>query len=121
MINTRIFRVEKTGKPAVTFQKEEDRTLSNGQSVNYSHLEVGLPNKNFSNSWEVVHFEISLLKKDGTVVMPATFISGKYPGKEIMDRLIQTGKGGKILFEQVVIKYKDGPYVKYGSLTATID
>ena len=119
VINTREFRVEKVGKPLVSFLKEEDRTLSNGQTLNYSHLEVSLPNKKFSSSWEVVHFEISLVKKDGSVAMPSTFVSGKYPGKEIMDKVQQLGKGGKMVFEQVVIKYKDGPYEKYGSLTVT--
>jgi hypothetical protein len=117
VISTREFRVEKVGKPGVSFQREEDRTLSNGQTVNYSHLELTVPNRRYSSSWEVVHFEISIFKKDGSVAMPATFVSGKYPGKEIMDKIRQIGKGGKILFEQVVIKYKDGPYEKYGSLT----
>jgi hypothetical protein len=121
VISTREFRVEKVGKPAVSFQKEEDRTLSNGQTVNYSHLELTVPNRRYSSSWEVVHFEISVFKKDGTIAVPATFVSGKYPGKELIDKIAQTGKGGKMVFEHVVIKYKDGPYEKYGTLTTNIE
>jgi hypothetical protein len=120
IISTREFIVEKLGKPAVSFEKEEDRTLSNGQTVNYSHLELKVPNRRYSSSWEVVHFEITVFRKDGTVAIPANFISGKYPGKEMMDRIKEVGKGGRIVFDQVVIKYKDGPYEKYGALTMDI-
>ena len=62
-----------------------------------------------------------VFNKDGSVALPATFISGKYPGKDVIDKIQQMGKGGRIVFDQVVIKYKDGPYEKYGAINVNLD
>ena len=117
VIFSREFFVQKSGKPTVSLNSEEDVSLSNGQVANHTHLKVTVPNNNYRGSWEVAHFEITLKKSDGSTAMPATFISGKFLGKEITDQIKLLGKGGRIIFDQVILKYKDGPFQKYGSFS----
>ena len=120
VIFSKEFIVQKSGKPVVSLVREEDVILSNGEPANHSYLKITVPNGNYRGSWEVAHFEMTLVKSDGSILMPATFISGRYPGKIITDQIKLLGKGGKIVIEQVVLKYKDGPYQKYGSFTVQI-
>jgi hypothetical protein len=108
-----VFQVQDAGEPSVQLKEEYDQTYSNGQTLNRTHLEVVMSNPNYSGNWEVAHFEISLQDPAGNIVLPPTFVSGKYLGKTIYDKVEALTSGGKILFSQVILTYTDGGYHKY--------
>jgi len=118
-IYTRLFRVEEAGHPSVQLMEEPDKIFSNGDTVNQTRLEVFLSNPNYKGDWEVAHFEISLRDSSGTTVLPTTFVSGKYLGKPIYDKIIALSAGSKILFTQVILSYPYGGYRKYDDFTLT--
>jgi hypothetical protein len=113
------FTVEKAGIPSVSFVKEREVRYPDGQLMNDTRLAVKLPNPNYKGPYEVAHFEISVFKDDGSVFIPATFISGNKPGKTMIDQ-VKLLKSGKINFDQIVLHYDDGPYQKYNSFSQDI-
>lgn len=108
-----VFRAQNAGEPSVQLKEEYDQTFSNGQTVNRTSLEVVMSNSNYGGNWEVAHFEISLQDPTGNIVLPPTFVSGKYLGKTIYDRVEALPSGGKILFSQVILTYAGAGYHKY--------
>jgi hypothetical protein len=112
-ICTRVFHVEDAGEPTVQLQEKYDQTLSNGQVINQTSLEVSFVNPNYTGIWQVAHFEISLRDPAGNRVLSPSFVSGKYLGKVIYDKINELQRGGTILFSQVILTYPDGGYHQY--------
>jgi hypothetical protein len=111
------FQVEFVGEPSVYFVQKPDTIYpSNKQVANLSRLEVSVPNKNYVNTFQVEHFEMSVTGKDGNVVMPSTFVSGNYPGETIMQKIQSLEKGAVIRFDQIVIRCAGCPFQKTGPL-----
>ena len=115
-----IFTIETAGEPSVELKEENDESFSNGQVLNRSRLEVTLPNSNYNGNYEVAHFEISLSDSLGNSILPLTFVSEKYLGKDINDKILSLSKGGKILFTHVILTYKDGGYKEYKDFSLLI-
>jgi hypothetical protein len=112
-IGSKVFRVQIAGEPSVVLDEEYDDSVSNGQILNQSRLEVKLPNPNYSGDYQVAHFEISLKDPAGNAVLPLTFVSGKYLGKAIYDKITSLPSGSKINFTHVILTYSDGGYMQY--------
>ena len=108
-----VFQVQDAGEPSVQLKEEYDQTFSNGQTINQTSLQVVMSNQNYGGNWEVAHFEISLQDPAGNIVLSPTFVSGKYLGKTIYDKVEALPSGGKILFSQVILTYNGGGYHKY--------
>jgi hypothetical protein len=112
-IYSKLFRAQTAGAPSVVLDEEYDDSSSNGQILNQTRLEVKIPNPNYDGDYQVAHFEISLKDAAGNIVLPPTFISGKYLGKVIYDKIVSLPSGGKILFTQIILTYSDGGYMQY--------
>ncbi len=116
-IHTARFKAQEAGEPAVVLEEEYDDSLSNGQILNRTSLIVKLPNHNYGGDYQVAHFEISLIDSVGKLVLSPTFVSGKFLGKYLYDKVNSLPPGGKIYFTQVVLSYSDGGYKKYKDFT----
>ena len=118
---TKIFRVEVVGKPSIHFIQLIDTVYpSNHQRANLSRLEVTVPNRGYSNSYEVAHFEISLVTKNGKPILESALVSGKWVGESIMKRVKQLKKGDKIVFDQIIIRCRDCPYKKMETFSVVV-
>ncbi|MDB5252964.1 MAG: hypothetical protein JWP27_2133 [Flaviaesturariibacter sp.] len=113
VLTSRRFFVQTAGEPSVTLDEEFTDTVSNGQELNRTRLEVKLPNPNYGGQYQVAHFEICLIDPMKNIVLPPTFISGEYLGKEIDDKIQALPVDGIIRFTQVVLTYPDGGFHKY--------
>lgn len=113
LVYTRKFLVQDAGSPTVVLNEKENETFSNGQIWNGTTLEVQLPNANYGGDWTVAHFEISLYDPAGRQLMPPTFVSGKFLGRELYDQVRSLPAGSPIRFTQVILTYADGGYQQY--------
>lgn len=113
LVYTRKFLVQDAGSPTVVLNEKENETFSNGQIWNGTTLEVQVPNANYGGGWTVAHFEISLYDPSGRQLLPPTFVSGKFLGRELYDQVRSLPAGSAIRFTQVILTYADGGYQQY--------
>lgn len=113
LVYTRKFLVQDAGSPTVVLNEKENETFSNGQIWNGTTLEVQVPNANYGGDWTVAHFEISLYDPAGRQLLPPTFVSGKFLGRELYDQVRSLPAGSDIKFTQVILTYADGGYQQY--------
>lgn len=113
LVYTRKFLVQDAGSPTVVLDEKENETFSNGQILNRTSLEVKLPNANYGGDWSVAHFEISLFDPAGRQLLPPTFVSGKFLGRELYDQVRSLPAGSVIKFTQVILTYANGVYQQY--------
>lgn len=113
LVYTRKFLVQDAGSPTVVLDEKQNDTLSNGQIWNGTSLEVKVPNANYGGNWGVAHFEISMYDSTGREILPPTFVSGKYLGREKYDQVKSLPGGSSIRFTQVVLTYTNGGYQQY--------
>ena len=112
-IHSAQFKVQDAGIPVVELVEKKDKSFSNGQIINETSLVVKMSNKNYDGDVAVAHFEMSLVDSSGNIIMPSTFISGKYLHKSNYDKILSLASGGKIYFTQVILTYPNGGYMKY--------
>ena len=113
---SKVFKSVNIGEPSVELIFTKDTTYSNGQIINWSRLVVKFDNQNYTGSWEVAHFELSIFDSNGSVIKVPTFQSGKYLSKKNTDIFFPLNRGSKIIFSNIVLKYPDGEYRKYPDL-----
>lgn len=113
VVYSRKFLVQDAGSPTVVLNEKENDTISNGQILNRTSLEVKVPNANYGGDLNVAHFEISLYDATGREILPPIFVSGKYLSREIYDQVKSLPGGSSIKFTQVVLTYTDGGYQQY--------
>src|SRR5207244_3415818 len=120
MLYSKSYKIQNVGKLSIAFLRKSDTTLSNGQRLNFSKLEVIPENKLYKSTFGVEHFEVSLIKAAGTELVSKQFVSGALPGINIVRQMNSLNAGGKIIFEQVIIRCQDCPYRKADSLTIEV-
>ncbi|PZR23723.1 MAG: hypothetical protein DI535_23505 [Citrobacter freundii] len=119
IISTTVYQVQDIGECKVQLVEQEDEKLSNGQVINQTSLELSFTNKNYNGPSSIAHFEISALQPDKSKLFSNVFVSGKFLGVDITNRLKKLKKGGRLLFSQVVMYTQEGSYQRLSDVSAT--